>query len=754
MILQIMWKCRPIFLLYMSFSHSFRFFSCAMASFLYISYLLLLLLLLLLLVPCVLAARTVAAVLPHVKVSYVPLPPTPSYCYIYNNSNNIDNNNNNNGRRHDDVLTTASDNVCPEENCTTGNISNSANDHHHAQKRHHHDKVDGDDPDDDWPFFGRLPPAARVFGTLEGQLSNRHRAQRKEDQLRCMLRCIFALLPSSSSSCLRTATSATATVDPNGREYHHHYHHHHQQQQVEQDQERTPRPFTIVDFGGGSGHLAIPLALLLQQRQQQQQKENDSFTTTTTSSTPARPQPPPSTLSYRVIVVDLGKWSLDLLHKKASHCGGGTNSCSAVDDNDGGDCGRSVQHVAVHVKDKDEDDFRRCRLQPCHGIPNLFTFFGPVEEFNDIPFDMGVALHLCGEATDVALRKCFNSNNTTANDDATTTAPPASLVFCPCCVGKLNAQRKNPYVWQATGTNMPTISYPQSKLFQQYISSTDDWNALAQAADYSSHTCSSSCNSNDNNTNNDDDTTTIPHESRTHSNAIRRTAKALVETDRLLFLQQQTTATKNTRTYETALTRMIPWEATPKNDIIMAWPTSTARKRGSEWNTTTTIARQSWMDATELECESDIQQTRNLLVGNDHSPSGSRAATENRHAYATANVNGANGIVVQDSIYWTAQEEIEIRNRLQAYFFNHHDDDHDDLHHHDQHERKILVFPTGMGRRKRKLVHHVAEILNLAHWCEGHKAADKTVAVAIRRRRPPTPLLPQQEQANTGCSTG
>jgi Methyltransferase TRM13 len=699
---------------------------------------------------CCFAARTpVAAVLPHVKVSYVPLPPIPC-CSNVNTSNTSKK-----GRYADDhTMVVATRNSCPE-NCTgICRTSTTGEDHHFAEKQshHHHHHQDGhdNDHDGDWPFSG-LPPAARVFGALEGQLSNRRRAQRKEDQLRCMLRCIFALLPSSLSSpsssssssftktIATTRTTTTATDDSMMSRYQ-------QQQQQQQpqlipenveheDQESTTlRPFTIVDFGGGSGHLAIPLALLLQQRQQQEQQV-DSFTLSATSTA----RPPPLPISYRVIVVDLGKRSLDLLHKKASHCaaaaaadgGGGSANDNA------GDSSRCVEHLAMHEdKNVDNDeDARRCRLQPCHGIPNLFTFYGPVEEFNDIPFDMGVALHLCGEATDVAIRKCFHNNNNKNNNKAADTAP-ASLVFCPCCVGKLNAQRKNPYVWQATGTNMPTISYPQSKLFQRYISTKENWNALAQAADYSSHSCSSS-----------NDTATILHESRTHSNAIRRTAKALVETDRLLFLREQTTAANNTATYETVLTRMIPWEATPKNDIIMAWPgtrTTTTRERGSELNTRATIARQPWMDATDRECESDIQQTRNLLVASIH-PSDNA----NRHSYATTNVNGADAtFMVQDSIYWTAQEEIEIRNRLQDYFLNHHYDKDDD---HDQHERKILIFPTGMGRRKRKLVHHVAESLNLAHWCEGRKAADKTVAVAIRRTPPtpppPQPLLPQQEKA-------
>lgn len=42
-------------------------------------------------------------------------------------------------------------------------------------------------------------------------------------------------------------------------------------------------------------------------------------------------------------------------------------------------------------------------------------------------------------------------------------------------------------------------------------------------------------------------------------------------------------------------------------------------------------------------------------------------------------------------------------------------------------------FPTGMGARKRKLIHFVAENLGISHWGEGRKDAEKTVVVARQR---------------------
>ena len=87
------------------------------------------------------------------------------------------------------------------------------------------------------------------------------------------------------------------------------------------------------------------------------------------------------------------------------------------------------------------------------------------------------------------------------------------------------------------GSNEATISYPQSSLFCKLISNQDDWDKLAKAADYSNEL-----------------------EIQTDQNAPRRTAKALLETDRRLFLEER-------YQYKTAMLKMEPLEATPKNDI-------------------------------------------------------------------------------------------------------------------------------------------------------------------------------------------
>lgn len=428
---------------------------------------------------------------------------------------------------------------------------------------------------DDWPF-DQLPKAARAFGTLEGQLSNVSKATRKENQLKSFFRCILALLPHFLDS-------------------------------TSKQEEEADYKYTIVDFGGGSGHLAIPLSLLLP--------------------------------SCRVIVVDLNERSLQLLHRKAKRCSSVEPPVSSV----------GAEHSSTpNINTSSDNALPPCNLQACEGIPNLFTFYGAVESFHD-PFDMGVFLHLCGEATDVALRKCG-------------LVKAQALVCAPCCVGKLNRDKQNPYIYHATNQHTPTVKYPQSQMFCQFLNNESDWNALAKAADYSDM-----------------------EESRTSRNAARRTAKALLETDRRLFLEE-------VYSFQTALTRMEPWEATPKNDILLAWRQD---------------IKPNFQCISDQECQADIQLTiDHLLVPTDN-----------------GDTNGNNSKQPMNSVDWTRDEEQEIRDTLQGFIAS---------------NNKRLVFPTRMGGRKRKLVHYVAEQMDLAHWCEGDRYADKTVGVSRRRIAPAT----------------
>jgi hypothetical protein len=411
--------------------------------------------------------------------------------------------------------------------------------------------------DENWPF-DKLPQSARVLGDSMGQLKDPVRAARKEGQLRSMLRCILKVLPESASDASNS------------------------------------RPFHICDFGGGSGHLGIPLALLLPY--------------------------------CRIVVVDLQRKSLDLMHHKADQV---AKECQAQND----------PSEATPSAFPDDPRFRNCQGP----LKNLYSFHGPVEDYTE-SFDMALALHLCGEATDVTLRRAVQ-------------VQAAAIVVAPCCVGKLSKKVLNPSIYHATGSNIPTVQYPQSTTFCQLVQNQDDWDALVKAADYS-------------------DVDLL----RTTRNATRRTAKALLETDRRLFLQQHG--------YQTALMRMDPWEVTPKNDIVCVW------RHGN------------FDFLPDVECQADVKHATN-------------------HLLSPPNKDNNNNPV--DAVDWSGEEEQEIRKTIQGFL-----DRTCDL---EDKMEQVFLFPTKMGGRRRKLIHFVAGQLDLAHWSEGSKDRDKTVAVARRGRR-------------------
>lgn len=512
--------------------------------------------------------------------------------------------------------------------------------------------ADDDKPESEWPFnissngtSSRASSSyfpiklARVWGDLPGQLSNYKRAMRKESQIRSMLRCIFPLVP-----LIR--------------------------------RHRHRRPPTIVDFGGGSGHLSIPLALLF-----------------------------PDCL---VIVVDLNERSLNLLHEKTKAVQEALSQekpqqeqqhYKETSTTERDECKSSspshslLEDAKISENMRSDARFRRC-------LTNLYSFYGPVEDFDE-PFEMALALHLCGEATDVGLRKAAMKGAT-------------AMVVAPCCVGKLSKRALNPDVYHATGSNVATVSYPQSEIFCRLIGTRnektdttqqaeEDWNALAKAADYSNE-----------------------GEVRTSRNATRRTAKALLEKDRQLFLETM-------YGYRTALTRMEPLEATPKNDILIAWKTTPSMTDKMEDNNS---------------CDDDLHLFQLFGRPDDASQSDIHVAkshlllcTNTKNIDDSTNLgNGAaalrkdltQNVTPRSSNDWTQEEEMAVQKAIDKFLETTKDMD-DAL-------NQVLIFPTRMGGRKRKLIHFVAGQKGLAHWSVGYKDRDKTVAVARRGQRHRNPL--------------
>lgn len=456
-----------------------------------------------------------------------------------------------------------------------------------------------------WKDWDVLPKAAKVHGTLPGQLPDSKRAKRKEDQLKSMLRCIFALL----------------------------------------EKEKDEGHKTIVDFGGGSGHLSIPLALLL----------------------------PKCT----IVCVDLKQKSLEFLHEKA-------RACSRKE---------KTYHNPQQLQEK--------TLQ-LTAIPNLFMFAGDIESFQKYPFHIGVALHVCGEATDVVLRKCAQNK--------------AHLVVAPCCVGKLSNKTKNPYIYQATNQNTPTIQYPQSRPFQQCLqcstqSTNDrDWNALAKAADY----------------NHDIYVDVDANRNEDRRNASRRTAKGLLELDRQLYLQE-------TYAYQTALTRMDPLTASPKNDIMIGYYSGSDSNSNNNRCAGDKQATAFWDSAFTTNYEDPVVTwTKEHLL---HPGAALPSSFPNKKKVKTNDDDkNSNYLLQTDGVDWTWEEEQEIKAQLTDRFSLNtaNNSNGEATTTTTTGDVKAFVFPTGMKKRRRKMIHFAADQLGLAHWSVGKKNAEKTVAVRPR----------------------
>lgn len=464
------------------------------------------------------------------------------------------------------------------------------------------------DTNDDW-LFSDLPQSARVVGNHP----NQKRAKKKEGQLLSMLRCVLQLVPPS----------------------------------------RDIKTTTIVDFGGGSGHLGIPLAILLPH--------------------------------CRIVVVDFNARSIDLMHDKAEKVVRDTIESSSRD-------------VASAPKPFPASSNLRCCGSGKGGVlDNLFTYTGPVEDFEE-DFDVAIALHLCGQATDVCLRKAVLRK-------------ASSIVVAPCCVGKLSLAAFNPDVYRATGQNSATVTYPQSALFCQVIKSDasqqkqeGDWNALAKAADYSNE-----------------------NEFRSSRNASRRTAKALLETDRRLFLESNQ--------YRTALMKMKPLEVTPKNDILVAW-------RPEVYNSNQEDTKQSLFSTPDNECQADIEVAKaHLLLASSSAQDAlalpSHTITNKETSTISVDTTHQTTPVQGERNDWTQEEEEEIKKTIADFFIANGNNKETNTNTSVEASDPVLVFPTRMGGRKRKLIHYVAGQLNLAHWGQGKKVSEKTVAVAKSRPRKP-----------------
>ena len=174
-------------------------------------------------------------------------------------------------------------------------------------------------------------------------------------------------------------------------------------------------------------------------------------------------------------------------------------------------------------------DIARARAEEA-GLTNVRFHEGDIAAYDE-PFEIGVALHACGAASDLVLQKCAEAK--------------ARYVVCPCCTGKLSTDRRDWYRFAATGDNETRVTYPRSQPFQAILSA-ESYNFLACAADVS-------------------DAKLLEGQ----RGLLRRLAKLFLEHDRCLWLTE--------KGYVARLTRMPHGvEASPKCDILFGWPSDGA----------------------------------------------------------------------------------------------------------------------------------------------------------------------------------
>ena len=168
---------------------------------------------------------------------------------------------------------------------------------------------------------------------------------------------------------------------------------------------------------------------------------------------------------------------------------------------------------------------------------------------------------------------------------------------------------------------------------------------------------------------------------RSSRNAVPRTAKALLETDRRRVLEE-------THGWRTRLARMELWEATPKNDILIArdptyYHDSAEGPLGPE--------------QVDAACSKDLAWTKEHLFC-VHVPITSSTPTLNTNN----DDGGPQPTVSVPQTDWSRTEGQEIRSILKGVI--------------QQNSRKPYIFGEALSPRKRKILHAIAEELGLKHW--------------------------------------
>jgi len=166
-------------------------------------------------------------------------------------------------------------------------------------------------------------------------------------------------------------------------------------------------------------------------------------------------------------------------------------------------------HVIL-VENKEESISRaQSRIQSLN-LTNVTLYLSNVEHFRG-DFDVGLALHACGSATDMVLTKCRVAN--------------ASFVISPCCYGGIKASK--------------SLQYPASKRYSISGISESEFTILSHSADQTNSDYGS------------------------EYNRQGKQCMLYVDYDRVLSMEEEE------RGYTTKVCSMFPESCSPKNNIIV-----------------------------------------------------------------------------------------------------------------------------------------------------------------------------------------
>lgn len=162
-------------------------------------------------------------------------------------------------------------------------------------------------------------------------------------------------------------------------------------------------------------------------------------------------------------------------------------------------------------------------------LQNVQCLEMPIQQFEG-HFDIGIAVHACGNATDWAQLHCIRNE--------------AHFVLCSCCVGKIKNGDSIPYSKGNSIENL--IEYPRSKRFRENLT-LQDFEELSRVADHNDTDYNVHCKNGEQ----------------------RKLCKTVLEIDRCLYALE-------TELYRTILlTQVVPYKghqghsSSPKNDVVV-----------------------------------------------------------------------------------------------------------------------------------------------------------------------------------------